>query len=111
MKIENMLFSPLKNWVENSTANWNTLIGVGFVLFVIGFALTLILLLKMGKSDERTNHIHLKSTLIILYVVIFLDVIFPKEYMWQIFFLFKYSFAFIASGIYLAVRYIKDYSS
>ncbi len=65
----------------------------------------------MGKADERTNQITLISTLIMLCVIILCDVIFPKEYMWQIFFLFKYSLAFCASGIYLAIRYKKDFLS
>ncbi|GGJ45309.1 DUF2178 domain-containing protein [Virgibacillus salexigens] len=108
MKIESV-FNPLKTWVEESTANWNMLIGIGFVMLLIGLALTFVFLLKMGKADERTIQIQLKSTLIMLFVVILCDIIFPKEYMWQIFFLFKYSFAFIASGIYLAFRYKKDF--
>ncbi|CDQ39963.1 MULTISPECIES: hypothetical protein [Virgibacillus] len=108
MKIESV-FNPLKTWVEESTANWNMLIGIGFVMLLIGLALTFVFLLKMGKADERTIQIQLKSTLIMLFGVILCDIIFPKEYMWQIFFLFKYSFAFIASGIYLAFRYKKDF--
>ncbi len=63
----------------------------------------------MGKADERTDQIKLKSALLILCVIVLCDVIFPKEYMWQIFFLYKYSFAFLASAIYLAVRYKKDF--
>jgi hypothetical protein len=63
----------------------------------------------MGKADERTNQISLKSALFMLYGVILCDLIFPKEYMWQVFFLFKYSLALLASGIYLAVRYKKDF--
>lgn len=82
------------------------LIGGGFVLLIVGLILMFVFLLKMGKADERTNQIQLKSTLIMLFVVILCDIIFPKEYMWQIFFLFKYAFAFITAGIYLAVRYI-----
>ncbi|WP_200411190.1 DUF2178 domain-containing protein [Virgibacillus salexigens] len=108
MKIESV-FNPLKTWVEESTANWNMLIGIGFVMLLIGLALTFVFLLKMGKADERTIQIQLKNTLIMLFGVILCDIIFPKEYMWQIFFLFKYSFAFIASGIYLAFRYKKDF--
>jgi len=110
VEISNNIFHPLKTWAENSNANWNMLIGIGFVLMMVGVALLLAIMVKMGKSDERTNQIHLKSMLIFLYVVIFFDVIFPKEYMWQIFFLFKYSLAFIVSGIHLAVRYKRDFS-
>lgn len=111
MKMEEIsnIFYPLKTWAEKSTGNWNMLIGIGIVLLIVGVILTYVFYKKMGKADERTNQITLKSTLIMLCGVILCDVIFPKEYMWQIFFLFKYSLAFIASGIYLAVRYKKDF--
>ena len=85
------------------------LIGIGIVLLIVGVILLFVFYRKIGKADERTNQIHLKSTFIMLSVVILCDVIFPKEYMWQIFFLFKYSLAFIATGMYLAFRYKKDF--
>ncbi|ARV45345.1 DUF2178 domain-containing protein [Bacillus inaquosorum] len=107
--ITNAIFSPLKSWAEHSPGNWNILIGSGFVLLVVGLILTFVFLKKMGKADERTNQISLKSALFMLYGVILCDLIFPKEYMWQVFFLFKYSLALLASGIYLAVRYKKDF--
>ncbi|HLR68491.1 MAG TPA: DUF2178 domain-containing protein [Virgibacillus sp.] len=109
-EISNSIFYPLKTWAEESPGNWNMLLGSGFVLLIVGVILLLVYILKMGKGDERTNQIHLKSTLIMLLVVILCDISFPKEYMWQIFFLFKYTIAFIASGIYLAVRYKRDFS-
>ncbi|TDL32812.1 DUF2178 domain-containing protein [Jeotgalibacillus sp. S-D1] len=102
-------FSPLKSWAEQSPGNWNVLLGSGLVLLLIGGILTYVFQKKLGKADERTLQISLKSTLIMLCAVILCDMIFPKEYMWQIFFLFKYSIAFLASGIYLAVRYKKDF--
>lgn len=107
--ITNTIFSPLKSWAEHSQANWNILIGIGFVLLFVGVILTIVLLRKMGKTDERTNQIALKGCLCMLIGLVLCDTIFPKEYMWQIFFLFKYSIATLASGIYLAIRYIKDF--
>lgn len=107
--ISNAIFSPLKSWTEQSPGNWNILLGSGLVLLLVGGILTYVFHKKMGKADERTVHISLKSALITLWVVILGDIIFPKEYMWQIFFLFKYSLAFLASGIYLAIRYKKDF--
>ncbi|WP_223068529.1 DUF2178 domain-containing protein [Paenibacillus caui] len=107
--IHDAIFYPLKSWAEQSPGNWNILIGSGFVLLLVGGILTYVFQKKMGKADERTMQISLKSALIMLCVVILCDMIFPKEYMWQIFFLFKYSLAFLASGIYLAVRYKKDF--
>ena len=105
----NATFQPLKSWAESTPGNWNILIGSGFILLFISAILTYALQKKIGKADERTKQISLNSVFIILCVVVLCDVIFPKEYMWQIFFLFKYSLAFFASGIYLAVRYRKDF--
>nr|WP_212029799.1 DUF2178 domain-containing protein [Metabacillus lacus] len=105
------LFSPLRAWVESSNGNWNMLIVIGFVLVFVGAGLIFLLRNKIGKEDERTNSIYLKSSLIMLSAIVLCDLIFPKEYMWQIFFLFKYSLAFIAAAIYLAIRYKKDFSS
>ncbi|SFC39404.1 hypothetical protein SAMN05443252_103203 [Bacillus sp. OV322] len=107
--IPDAIFYPLKSWAEQSPGNWNILIGIGFILLIIGGILTYVLQKKMGKADERTKQISLNSALIMLCGVILCDMILPKEYMWQIFLLFKYSLAFIASGIYLAVRYKKDF--
>ncbi|WP_330949621.1 DUF2178 domain-containing protein [Virgibacillus sp. MG-45] len=104
------IFDPLRTWAEGSTGNWNMLIGSGFVLVFIGLILIFVYLKKIGEADERTNHIKLISALIMLFVLVLCDIIFPKEYMWQIFFLYKYSIAFFATGIYLVFRYIKDFN-
>ncbi|MBD8069616.1 DUF2178 domain-containing protein [Bacillus sp. PS06] len=108
-ELSNTIFYPLKTWAEKSNGNWNMLIGIGMISLLVGVILIYVFYKKMGKADERTNQITLKSLLIMLCGVILCDVIFPKEYMWQIFFLFKYSLAFIASGIYLAIQYKKDF--
>ncbi|WP_163582810.1 DUF2178 domain-containing protein [Gracilibacillus saliphilus] len=108
MKIES-IFDPLRTWAEQSPGNWNILLGSGFVLLVVGMILIFVFTKKMGKGDERTNLINLKSSLIMLCGIVICDLIFPKEYMWQIFFLFKYGLAFIASGIYLVVQYKRDF--
>ncbi|MDR0139493.1 DUF2178 domain-containing protein [Metabacillus idriensis] len=107
--IHDSIFHSLRSWAEHSPGNWNILIGSGFVLLLVGGILIYVFQKKMGEADERTMQIYLKSALIMLWVVILCDIIFPKEYMWQIFILFKYSLAFFASGIYLAVRYKKDF--
>ena len=109
-EISNSIFYPLKNWAEESPGNWNMLLGSGFVLLLMGLILIYVYQKRIGKADERTNQIYLKSAYIMLCGVVLFDLIFPKEYMWQIFFLFKYAFVFIASGIYLAVRYKKELS-
>ncbi|UOE95118.1 MULTISPECIES: DUF2178 domain-containing protein [Bacillaceae] len=107
--ITNSMFYPLKTWAEASAGNWNMLLGSGLLLLAVGVIITYVFYKKMGNADERTSQISLKSCLVILSVVILCDLIFPKEYMWQIFFLFKYSLAFLASGIYLAIQYKKDF--
>ncbi len=112
-KIEDAIFTPLKTWTEQSNSNWNMLIGIGFLSLIIAMILVYVLQKKMGMSvsDERTSQINLKSALVMLIGIILCDLIFPKEYMWQIFFLFKYSLAFLAAGIYLAIRYKRDFLS
>ncbi|MFZ2464184.1 MAG: DUF2178 domain-containing protein [Caldibacillus thermoamylovorans] len=107
--IHDTVFHSLRSRAEQSPGNWNILIGSGFVLLLIGGILTYVFHKKMGKADERTLQISLKSTFVMLCIIILCDLIFPKEYMWQIFFLFKYSLAFLVSGIYLAFRYKKDF--
>lgn len=108
--IHNAMFSPLKSWAEQSTENWNILIGVGFLL-VIGSSIFVYVMHRMvGTKDERTNAIFLKSAYCVLGVMILCDVILPKDYMWNIFFLFKYGLAILAGGIYLSIQYKKDFS-
>lgn len=108
-EVSNKTFYPLKTWVEESPGNWNLLLGIGIVLLLVGGILTYVFRKKMGKADERTIQISLRSTLIMLCGIVLCDVIFPKKYMWEIFFLYKYSLAFIASAIYLAIKYKKDF--
>lgn len=104
------IFSPLKSWAEQSTGNWNILIGVGGLLLIGSAIFAYVFYKKIGQDDERTNRIFLKSSFFMLCAIILCDLIFPKEYMWNIFFMFKYTLAFLASGIYLAVQYKKDFS-
>lgn len=107
--ISEKIFHPLKVWVEESNDHWNMMIVGGLVLMIVGGILLWVYSRKIGKTDERTSPIYLKCTYIMFTVVVLLDCIFPKEYMWQLFFLFKYSLAFIAGGIYLAIRYKKEF--
>lgn len=108
--IHNAIFSPLKIWAEQSTGNWNILIGVGFLLLIGSSIFAYVFYKKIGKDDERTNKIFLKSSYCMLWAIILCDMIFPKDAMWTIFFLFKYALAFLAGGMYLAVQYKKDFS-
>src|SRR5699024_906550 len=107
----NFSFESLRIWAEKDPGNWNLLIGIGFGLLIVGVILLLRYLFKMGKKDERTVAIDLQSAYIMLIIIILCDIIFPKEYMWQIFFLYKYGLAFVVAGIYLWIRYRKDLHS
>ncbi|MDX8365679.1 DUF2178 domain-containing protein [Cytobacillus sp. IB215665] len=107
--ITNAIFSPLKSWAEQSQENFQILLGVGFLLFIGSIIFVLVLYKKIGKDDERTNRIYMKSSYCVLMVIVLCDMFFPKEYMWNIFFLYKYGLAFLAGGIYLAIQYKKDF--
>lgn len=100
-EISNSIFYPLKSWAEATPGNWNILLGSGIVLLLVGMILMFGFQMKIGKADERTNQISLRSAYILLLGVVFCDVVFPKEYMWQIFFLFKYSLAFGTFSLYI----------
>jgi hypothetical protein len=106
--IHNAIFHPLKSWAEQSTGNWNILIGVGFLLLMGSVIFTYVFHKKLGPADERTNIISLKSAYCVLLAILLCDIIFPKDNMWTIFFLFKYALAIFAGGLYLAIQYKKD---
>ncbi|WP_438351682.1 DUF2178 domain-containing protein [Paenibacillus sp. FA6] len=108
--IHNAIFPPLKSWAEQSPGNWNILLGVSLLLLMVSMIMLYAFYKMIGREDERTNTIFLKSSFYMLVVIVLCDIIFPKEYMWNIFFLFKYTLAFFAGGIYLAVQYKKDFS-
>ncbi|MDF2855959.1 MAG: hypothetical protein K0Q87_1810 [Neobacillus sp.] len=108
--IHKAIFSPLQSWAEQSTGNWNILIGVGFLLLIGSAIFAYAFYKKIGPDDERTNRIFLKSSYCMLWAIILCDIIFPKNDMWTIFFLYKYTLAILAGGIYLAVQYKKDFS-
>jgi hypothetical protein len=108
--IPNAIFYPLKSWAEQSPGNWNILVGVGFLLLMGSAIFAYVFHKKMGPADERTKNISLKSAYCVLWAILLCDIIFPKDYMWNIFFLYKYALAFLAGGIYLAIQYKKDLS-
>jgi len=108
--ITNAIFAPLKSWAEHSPGNWNILIGVGGLLLIGSVILVFVFYKLIGKDDERTSKIFLKSSYCVLWAIVLCDILFPKDYMWNIFFLYKYSIAFLAGGIYLAIRYKKDFT-
>lgn len=104
------VFSPLMDWADRSNANFNMLLmgSLGFLL--LGAVLVTVYYYKIGKPDERTNQIYLKSTFVLLGAVILGDFFLPKEDMWTIFFIIKYGVAFVAAGVYLAVQYKREFA-
>ena len=87
--IPSALFYRLKTWAEYSNANWNLLLGIGMLLLIFG--------------------IYYISVNAMLLTIVFLDILFPKDYMWNQFFLYKYALAFIVSGLSLVYQYRKQF--
>lgn len=107
--IPEALFYPLKEWSEQSIGNFNLLVGIGFVFVMFSAIFVVTYSIKMGKSDERTLLISLKSAYITLISIIVCDMLFPRDYLVNEFFMFKYGFACFASGLYLFLQYRKDF--
>ncbi|WP_164509336.1 DUF2178 domain-containing protein [Companilactobacillus jidongensis] len=99
------IFTGLHLWAGESIANWNQLVGGSFVLFFISFAIIMrgYYLFNgwniFNSGDERTSRI-------IACAAAFMFVAF----MWQIFFLLKYSIVFLIGGIYLMWQHHRDFS-
>ncbi|WP_342527221.1 DUF2178 domain-containing protein [Chryseomicrobium sp. FSL W7-1435] len=104
------VFSPLMDWAEQSNANFNMVLMASLGLLLLGAALITVYYYRIGKPDERTNQIYLKSTFVLLGAVILGDFILPKEEMWTIFFVLKYGVAFITTGVYLAMQYKREFA-
>lgn len=102
-----MIYSSLYNWVESSNSNWNALLLFG--LFILAFSVILILYYqkKIGKSDERTAVIYLRSLFAILISLTILDIVLPKGDMWEIIYIYKYGLSFGVCGVYLSIQYHK----
>lgn len=101
-------FNALNEWSEKSTGNYNLLIGVGFLLVMISAITLVYCLLKLGERDERTTKIHLNICSSMLVTIVLCDLFFPKDYLQNILFLFKYALAFSVSLIYLLKKYKQD---
>ena len=93
--IPNAAFYSLKTWAESSSTNLNMLVGIGFILIIIGAILV---------------YFYTKSTVAMLWTIVICDIIFPKTYMWNQFFMFKYALALIIAGISMSLQYRKDFS-
>lgn len=106
----NAAFYSLKTWAESSSSNWNILIGLGSILLLTGVITIYFYTKKIGKEDEYSQKIYYKASLAMLLTIVICDILFPKTYMWNQFFMFKYALAFIVAGISMAIQYRKDFS-
>lgn len=109
MDVPTALFYPLKEWTEKSITNFNIFIGIGMIFLLFSIGLLLIYSSKIGKSDERSSNIHLKGAYFILMTIIISDLLFPRDYLVNQFFMFKYGLACFAGGLYLLFQYRKDF--
>lgn len=107
--IPEAMFYPLKEWSEQSIGNFNLLVGIGFIFVMFSAIFVVTYSIKMGKSDERTLLISLKSAYIMLVAIIACDMFFPRGYLVNQFFMFKYGIACFVSGLYLFLQYRKDF--
>ncbi|WP_164508301.1 DUF2178 domain-containing protein [Companilactobacillus kedongensis] len=114
--INNGLFTGLLLWSSESTAHWNQLVGGAFAVFFI----SLIIILRgfylflgwnfFSSGDERTSKILASSALFMFVTFIICDLVLPHAFMWQIFFLIKYSIVFLIGGSYLLWQHHRDFS-
>ncbi|MBO0477108.1 DUF2178 domain-containing protein [Vagococcus sp. DIV0080] len=109
MDVPSALFYPLKEWTEKSITNFNIFVGIGMAFMIFSMVLYYIYASKIGKSDERTSKIHLKSAYFMLMTIIICDLAFPRDYLVNQFFMIKYSLAIFVSGVYLSLQYRKDF--
>lgn len=107
--ISKTLFYPLKEWSEQSIGNFNLLVGIGFLFVMFSAIFVVTYSIKMGKSDERMLLISLKSAYVMLIAIIACDILFPRDYLVNQFFMVKYGFSCFASGLYLFLQYRKDF--
>lgn len=104
----NSAFVPLKKWLEQSPNNYNIALLGGLALLIVVTFSMLFLLKKIGKTDERTGILYARSCVGMLIAVILCDLIFPKDYMWQVFFVYKYGIVFLVGVVYLSIQYNKE---
>jgi hypothetical protein len=108
--IPEAVFYPLKTWADQSIGNFNLFIGLSFLFVVISAIFVITYSIKIGRSDERTTLISLKSAYAVLVAIIVCDMIFPRNYLINQFFMLKYGIACFTGGMYLFLQYRKDFN-
>jgi len=99
----------IKSLSDIPSALFYLLLGIGMLLLIFGIALVYVYTKKIGKEDEHSQKIYYISVNAMLLTIVFLDILFPKDYMWNQFFLYKYALAFIVSGLSLVYQYRKQF--
>ncbi|AUV71616.1 hypothetical protein [Lactiplantibacillus plantarum] len=103
------IFYSLKEWSEQSVSNFNILIAISFAFLMVSCAFCVICFIKIGRADERTTVISLKGAYAMLIVIVVCDMIFPRTYLVNQFFMFKYGIACFVSGMYAWLQCRKDF--
>lgn len=106
--IPNWLFFPIKQWVDQSHAHLEIFMGIAILIALASFFVTWIMVKKIGRQDERTAPIYLKSLEAGFIVLLICEFLFPNDYLIDQFRLYKYAFSLLAGGIYLLKDYQKE---
>ncbi|GAA3187520.1 hypothetical protein [Lentilactobacillus kefiri] len=99
------LFYPLKTWTDSSYNHYNLFLSLIMIEVLFALGAWWYLYKKIGKSDERTDRIYLRATMLCFVVVIACESIFPTEYLLKQFEALKYGIGMLAADIYLFVVY------
>ncbi|HRM12855.1 MAG TPA: hypothetical protein PLV47_07825 [Flavobacterium sp.] len=102
------LFYPLKEWTESSITNFNLFIGIITIFLFVSIFFVVVFSMKIGKSDERSSMINLKSMYCALVILITCDIFLPNTYLVNQFLIIKYGLASLGAGFYLMLQYRKD---
>lgn len=102
------LFYPLKEWTESSITNFNLFIGIITIFLFVSIFFVVVFSMKIGKSDERSSMINLKSMYCALVILITCDIFLPNTYLVNQFLIIKYGLASFSAGLYLMLQYRKD---
>lgn len=108
------MLNVLNNWMLESTNNFNIIVGLTMVLYVGSLIAQFYFSNKIGKPDERTNAIYLKTISCMFTTQLILNGIFITfvdrdiEYFRQFFILFQ-GIVFLVGAIYMIRLYRKDF--
>jgi len=70
------MINVLDNWMSESTQNFNIIVGVTPILFLVSLIILFVISKKIGKPDERTNAIYFKISSFMFITQIIMNSIF-----------------------------------